>query len=75
MDKDILTSEQLPGSYYPIEGSWTVIPLRLQTIRQLFNSLDASPFLEQDLDQEAEDFIISALDELESRRNVKLVVY
>lgn len=65
----------VPGSYYPSEGDWTVIPLRLQSIRQLFNSLDASPFLEQDLDDDAEAFIISALDELENKKNVKIAVY
>ena len=36
-----------------------VIQIRLRDAGQLFNSLDPSPFLEKDLDQEAEDYIVS----------------
>jgi hypothetical protein len=38
-------------------GSHT-IKLRLRDINQLFNSMDPSPFLEKDLDDEAEEFIV-----------------
>jgi hypothetical protein len=36
-----------------------VIQIQVREIGQLFNSLDPSPFLEKDLDQEAEDYIVS----------------
>ena len=35
------------------------IEIRLRSIRQLFNSMDASPFLEKDLDSEAEALVTS----------------
>jgi hypothetical protein len=35
------------------------IEVRLRDINQLFNTLDASPFHEQDLDADAEEFIVS----------------
>lgn len=34
------------------------IELRLRHVNQLFNSLDPSPFYEQDLDSDAEEFIV-----------------
>jgi hypothetical protein len=36
-----------------------VIQIRVREVGQLFNSFDPSPFLEKDLDQEAEDYIVS----------------
>lgn len=33
------------------------IELRLRELAQLFNSLDPSPFIERDLDSDAEEFI------------------
>lgn len=41
-----------------------LIEIRLREIRQLFNSLDATPFPETDLDGEAEDFILGWAREL-----------
>src|SRR5690349_4560261 len=35
-----------------------IIDIRITDIRQLFNSLDPSPFHERDLDREAEEFIV-----------------
>ncbi len=35
-----------------------LIEIRIRDIRQLFNTLDATPFPEQDLDTDAEDFIL-----------------
>ena len=34
------------------------ISLNLRDLNQLFNSMDPSPFLEKDLDDDAEDFIV-----------------
>jgi hypothetical protein len=34
------------------------LEVRLSTLRQLFNSLDPSPFHEKDLDREAEEYIV-----------------
>jgi hypothetical protein len=44
-------------SYYTREGSSYLTELRLGEIRQLFNALDPSPFLEKDLNK----FLVSQL--------------
>jgi len=36
-----------------------LIELKLRELRQLFNTMDPSPFKEKDLDREAEEFIMS----------------
>jgi hypothetical protein len=41
-----------------------VIDVRLADLRQLFNSLDPSPFHEKDLDHDAEEYIVGWADEL-----------
>jgi hypothetical protein len=51
------------------------IELRLREISQLFNSLDPSPFNEQDLDQDAEEFIVGWARELPRRMPLHLVLH
>ena len=51
------------------------IEVRLQTLSQLFNSLDPSPFRERDLDNDAEAFIVSWARELPRHEPLKLVVH
>jgi hypothetical protein len=51
------------------------IQLRLKDISQLFNSLDPSPFTEQDLDHDAEEFIVSWARELPGHRPLHLIVH
>jgi hypothetical protein len=51
------------------------IELRLREISQLFNSLDPSPFNEQDLDQDAEEFIVGWARELPRGAPLRLVLY
>lgn len=52
----------------------TVITLRLRELTQLFNSMDPSPFVERDLDADAEEFITSWARELPSKRELELVI-
>lgn len=40
------------------------VELKLKTIKQLFNSLDVSPFIEKELDPKADDYIVSTVKEL-----------
>src|SRR5208282_3839883 len=47
----------------------------LREISQLFNSLDPSPFNEQDLDHDAEEFIVGWARELPRRRPLHLIVH
>jgi hypothetical protein len=51
------------------------IELNLSRLAQLFNSLDPSPFHERDLDQDAEDYILSSAEEIGRQRPLRLVVH
>lgn len=51
------------------------IAIRVRTIGQLFNSFDPSPFHEKDLDNDAEDYIVSWARELPSDRPLSIVVH
>lgn len=52
-----------------------VIDVRVSDIRQLFNSLDPSPFHEKDLDRDAEEYIVSWADEVLPKVELELVVH
>ena len=51
------------------------IELNLNRLNQLFNSLDPSPFHERDLDQDAEEYIVSSAEEIPLRHPLSLVIY
>jgi hypothetical protein len=51
------------------------IELRLRDISQLFNSMDPSPFHEKDLDDDAEEFIVSWAQEFPRHDPVSLVIH
>lgn len=50
------------------------IKLRLRDLAHLFNSLDPSPFLDRDLDRDAEEFIVSWARELPANREIELSI-
>jgi hypothetical protein len=52
-----------------------VIAIRLDSIAQLFHSLDPLPFREKDLDKDAEEYIVSWARELPRDRPFKIAVY
>ena len=51
------------------------IELNLGRLSQLFNSFDPSPFHERDLDQDAEEYIVSSAEEVPRQRPLSLVIY
>jgi len=51
------------------------ISLRVHDITQLFNSMDPSPFIEKDLDEKAEAFIVGWAQEFPSNAKIKLRVH
>lgn len=51
------------------------ISLRIHDITQLFNSMDPSPFIEKDLDEKAEAFIVGWAREFPVNAHLKLRVY
>jgi hypothetical protein len=52
----------------------TAIRLRLRDLAQLFNSMDPSPFIDRDLDADAEEYIVSWARELPSDPGLELVI-
>jgi hypothetical protein len=51
------------------------IELQLRDLAQLFNSMDPSPFLDKDLDSDAEEFIVSWSHELPRKRELELLIH
>ena len=60
---------------YRVEGDAALIELRLDSVAQLFNSLDPAPFHSKDLDADAEAFIIGAVRELPGDAKLRLVIW
>ena len=52
----------------------TAIMLRLRELAQLFNSMDPSPFVDRDLDADAEEYIVSWARELPSSSRLELFI-
>jgi len=52
-----------------------IIEVRVRDVWQLFDSMDPSPFLERDLDRDAEEYIVSSARELSSGSPIALVVH
>jgi hypothetical protein len=51
------------------------ISLKLRDMNHLFNSMDPSPFIEKDLDDDAEEFIVSWTQEFFPNAPIKLRIY
>ncbi len=52
-----------------------IISLKLRDLNQLFNSMDPSPFIEKDLDDDAEEFIVSWAQEFSPKDPIKLRIH
>jgi len=63
-----------PSVYRTVDGH-VLIELKLREIRDLFNTLDPAPFQKKDLNVDAEDYIVGAVQELGLRRPVKMLIY
>ena len=55
--------------------SETRIEVRLRELAQLFNSLDPSPFIDRDLDADAEEFIVSWAREVPHHGELELLIH
>ena len=70
----VATDEQaFSGDEIPADSG--VIEVRLRELKQLFDSLDPSPFRERDLDPEADTYIFESARELPARKPLALVLY
>ena len=56
-------------------GTYHRIEIRIRELKQLFNSMDPAPFLEKDLDEAAEQFIVESAQELPLGSPLELVVH
>ena len=52
-----------------------LIEINIKKISQLFNSLDPSPFLDKDLDDDAFEYIVSSVYEHSSKRKHKILIH
>jgi hypothetical protein len=68
-------SSTLQGNVTADLGDRHSISLNLRDMNQLFNSMDPSPFIEKDLDDDAEEFIVSWAREFPPNAPVKLRVH
>ena len=51
------------------------VEVQIRALQQFFNSMDPSPFYEQDLDSDAEHFIVSWAEEFPLKEPVKLILH
>lgn len=61
--------------HYKKENEHYLVEIKLNEIRQLFNSFDPAPFRQKDLEAGAEDYIVDSVEELPVDTQVKLVLY
>ncbi len=62
-------------SRYRRHGESLLIEMKLNTLAQLFNSLDPSPFFEKDLDHDAEAYIVDTAHEFPLKTPMRLVIH
>lgn len=62
-------------SHYRREGDYYLIEIKLSSVRRLFNSFDPAPFLDRDLNDEAENYIVSTVREFPPATPLRLLVY
>jgi hypothetical protein len=65
----------VPVGPYRSEGGRTLIELRLETVQQLFDTRDPSPFRSRDLEDAAAEYIVEAAEELPEEARPKLVLH
>ncbi len=62
-------------SLYRQHGDTLVIEIVLNSVMQIYNSLDPSPFKERELNGTAEEYIYNAVDDIPPKKPVEMVVY
>lgn len=67
------SSLSFAGDEIPLESH--IIELRIQKLPQLFDSLDPSPFIAQDLDDDAQKYIFASARELSTRLPLALAIH
>jgi hypothetical protein len=65
----------LQTSVYRTEGGAALLEIRLQTVRQMFHTLDPAPFHEKDLDEDAAEYLQQACEEVGGGQALRLVIH
>jgi hypothetical protein len=60
---------------YRREDGAYLIEIKLSDVRQMFNSLDPAPFIEKDLDDDAEAYIVGSVRDFHLKTPLKLVFH
>jgi hypothetical protein len=60
---------------YRREQDVYIIDMRLTDLRQLFNSLDPAPFIEKDLDDDAESYIVESVRDFHLNTPLRLAIH
>lgn len=60
---------------YRIDQGKACIDIKLRSARQLFDGRDPAPFRERDLDEDAVEYVLGAVQDLPPRSDVKLVIW
>jgi len=63
------------ASHYGREGEHYLIEVHLSEARRLFNSLDPAPFIEKDIDGDAENYIVDMVQGFPLSTLLKLVIH
>jgi hypothetical protein len=63
------------GSPYRVEDGHVLIEMKLSSVSQLFNSFDPAPFHEKELDSNAEDYIVEAVNDFPLKTRFRIVIY
>lgn len=64
-----------PESHYKKEDENYLIEIKLNEVRQLFNTFDPAPFRDKDLEANAEFYIVDSVEELHLDTPVKMILY
>lgn len=64
-----------PKYDYVAKEKVQLIEIKIKKINQLFNSFDPSPFLEKDLDDDAFEYIVNAVEEHSLKTKQKIVIH
>ncbi len=60
---------------YPLVNGKKAIEIRVKNLNQLFDERDPSPFIERDLDEDAVEYLVSSLQELNKSKVKRLLIF
>ena len=68
-----MTTPTFFGDEIPLESH--LIEIRIRKLDQMFDSRDPSPFLAQDLDDDAQQYVVASAQEFSARLPLALVIH